>query len=79
MAEAEKPPHVDPSTSLVFFLVTAVVGTLLFVAFSFLTFGLPLLVVAVGAVLWCYVGLMRLIDHVLGRVGDKGRKDPREH
>jgi hypothetical protein len=39
-----------------------VVGALAFAAFSFITFGVPLLVVAVGGLIWIYVGIMRWLD-----------------
>lgn len=43
-------------------LVVIVVGALAFAAFSFITFGVPLLVVAVAGVIWIYVGIMRWLD-----------------
>jgi hypothetical protein len=43
-------------------LLVIVLGALAFAAFSFLTFGVPLLVVAVGGLIWIYVGIMRWVD-----------------
>ncbi len=42
-------------------LLVIVVGALLFAAFSFITFGVPLVVVAAGLI-WIYVGIMRWVD-----------------
>lgn len=43
-------------------LLVIVVGALLFAAFSFITFGVPLVVVAVAGLIWIYVGIMRWVD-----------------
>ena len=48
-------------------LMVIVVGALLFAAFSFITFGVPLLVVAVAGLIWIYVGIMRWIDRAFAK------------
>jgi len=48
-------------------MVVIVVGALAFAAFSFITFGVPLLVVAVAGVIWIYVGIMKWLDRAFIR------------
>lgn len=48
-------------------LLVIVVGALLFAGFSFITFGVPLVVVAVAGIIWIYVGIMRWIDRAFTR------------
>jgi hypothetical protein len=43
-------------------MLVVVIGALAFAAFSFITFGLPVLVVAVAGLIWIYVGIMRWLD-----------------
>lgn len=53
------------ATALALFVI--VIGALLFAAFSFLTFGVPLLVVAVAGLIWIYVGIMRWLDRAFAK------------
>ena len=48
-------------------LLVIVVGGLLFAAFSFITFGVPLVVVAVAGLIWIYVGIMRWVDRAFAK------------
>jgi hypothetical protein len=73
MAESDERPN-PPGPDAVLLLVMFVVGGLLFLAFSFLTFGLPLIVAALAAAIWAYVGLMRILDRLIVRTGS--RREP---
>ena len=64
MAESE-PPSSRGGKEFVLVLITGLAAGVLFLALSFVTFGLPLVVLAVAGCLWMYVGIMRLIDHLL--------------
>ena len=55
------------AAALAFFVI--VIGALLFAAFSFITFGVPLLVLAVGGLIWIYVGIMRWVDRAFAKRG----------
>lgn len=46
-------------------LVMLLAGGAIFALFSFMTFGVPLMVLAVAALIWMYVGIMRWIDSAL--------------
>jgi hypothetical protein len=63
MTQGNDPPKtLTPRETTALALLVIVVGALAFAAFSFLTFGVPLLVVAVGGLIWIYVGIMRWVD-----------------
>jgi hypothetical protein len=67
MTEGGPPPPVRPGHEAALLAVAALVAAVLFLLFSFLTFGLPLVVVALAAVIWTYVGIMRFIEALLAR------------
>lgn len=70
----ERPPAPGPDAALL--LVMVFVGGLLFLAFSFLTFGLPLIVLSLAAGIWAYVGVMRILDRLLVRTGSRRKNLP---
>lgn len=72
MTESGEPPSAGGREFLLF-LITVLVGGMLFLAFSFLTFGLPLVVLALAAGIWIYVGIMRLLDRLLERATSRRR------
>jgi hypothetical protein len=61
LSDEEEPPGGGVPEALLL-LVMVLAGGVLFLAFSFLTFGLPLVALALGAVIWIYVGVMKTID-----------------
>ena len=72
MTPSDEPPKAlgaREATALT--LLVIVVGALLFAAFSFITLGLPLIVVAVGGLVWIYVGIMRWLDRAFAKRGDR--------
>ena len=70
----ERPGAQGPDATLI--LVMASVGGVLFLLFSFLTFGLPLMVVAGAAAIWAYVGVMRILDRLLVRPASRRKNLP---
>ena len=58
----EPPKSIAGKEATALALLVIVVGALLFAAFSFITLGLPLIVVAIGGLIWIYVGVMRWLD-----------------
>jgi hypothetical protein len=65
MSENDEPRAIAGKDAAALLLLALVVGGLLFAAFSFITFGVPLLVVAIAGLIWIYVGIMRWIDRRL--------------
>ena len=73
MSEDDAPKELASTQTLAVTLFVVVIGALVFAAFSFITFGLPLMVLAVGGVIWMYVGLMKWVDRALAK--RSGRAD----
>jgi len=69
MSENDAPKELAAKEALALTLLVIVVG-LLFAAFSFITFGVPLLVVAIAGILWMYVGIMKWVDRALTKWTD---------
>ncbi len=65
MSENDAPKELAAGETLALTLLVIVVGGLLFAAFSFVTFGVPLLVVAIAGIIWMYVGIMKWVDRAL--------------
>ncbi len=65
MSENDAPKELAAKEAFALSLLVIVVGGLLFAAFSFITFGVPLLVVAIAGILWMYVGIMKWVDRTL--------------
>jgi len=70
----QRPGAQGPDAALL--LVMASVGGVIFLLFSFLTFGLPLLVVTGAAAIWAYVGVMRILDRLLVRPRSRKKNLP---
>jgi hypothetical protein len=62
MPNPEAPKELGSRETAGLVVLALVIGALLFAAFSFITLGVPLMVVAVGGLIWIYVGIMRWID-----------------
>ena len=77
MSENENPKELDAKETLALTLLVIVVGGLLFAAFSFITFGVPLLVVAIAGIIWMYVGIMKWVDRVLTKRSASGPATPK--
>ena len=69
MSENDAPKELAAKEAFALTLLVIVVG-LLFAAFSFITFGVPLLVVAIAGILWMYVGIMKWVDRALTKWTD---------
>ena len=67
MSESDAPKELAAKETLALTLLVIVVGGLLFAAFSFITFGVPLLVVAIAGIIWMYVGIMKWVDRAITR------------
>lgn len=67
MSESDAPKELAFKETLALTLLVIVVGGLLFAAFSFITFGVPLLVVAIAGIIWMYVGIMKWVDRAVTR------------
>jgi hypothetical protein len=76
MPPSDAPKEMAGKETAALILLVAVVGGLLFAAFSFVTLGVPLLVVAVAGLIWIYVGIMRWVDRAwVRRAGRSPRKN----
>ncbi len=67
MSESDAPKELAAKETLALTLLVIVVGGILFAAFSFITFGVPLLVVAIAGIIWMYVGIMKWVDRAVTR------------
>ncbi len=65
MSESDAPKELAAKETLALTWLVIVVGGLLFAAFSFITFGVPLLVLALAGIIWIYVGIMKWVDRTL--------------